>query len=80
MEVREAKPENPVYPSDEMINEAIFQGGQKAIRLDVKEDYPVTSLYIRFGFEYIETVEAFYPDIGCPLKFMMYEKAIDLNQ
>ena len=50
--------------------------GQKAIRLDVKEDYPVTGLYTRFGFEYVETVEAFYPDIGCVQRFMMFEKRI----
>lgn len=52
--------------------------GQKAIRLDVLEGYAVERLYYPFGFQYIDTVEIFYEDIGYPQRFRLFEKAIVL--
>ena len=52
--------------------------GQKAIRLDVLEGYAVERLYYPFGFQYIDTVEILYEDIGCPKRFRLFEKAIPL--
>lgn len=50
--------------------------GIKAIRLDILEDYPVQRLYYQFGFEYVETVELLYEDIGYPKRFKLLEKEI----
>ena len=50
--------------------------GRKAIRLDVLEGYPVEGLYLRFGFQHIDTVEILYEDIGSPKRFRMFEKEI----
>ena len=50
--------------------------GIKAIRLDILEDYSVQRLYYRFGFQYIETVDLLYEDIGYPKRFKLLEKEI----
>lgn len=49
---------------------------QKAIRLDVLEGYEVESLYHRLGFQYIDTIDIFYEDIGFPRRFRVLEKVI----
>lgn len=48
--------------------------GQKAIRLDciVGNDVPV-KVYTSFGFEYVDTVNITYADIGSPKQFKLYE-------
>ena len=48
--------------------------GQKAVRLDciVGNDIPV-KVYTSFGFEYVDTVEITYADIGVPMQFKLYE-------
>lgn len=48
--------------------------GQKAIRLDciVGNDIPV-KVYTSFGFEYVDTVNITYADIGRPMQFKLYE-------
>ena len=48
--------------------------GQKAIRLDciVGNDVPV-KVYKSFGFEYVDTVDITYADIGVPMQFKLYE-------
>ena len=50
--------------------------GIKAIRLDVLDGYAVERLYYPFGFEYIDTVEILYEDIGYPKMFRMFERKI----
>ncbi len=47
---------------------------QKAIRLDciVGNDVPV-KVYTSFGFEYVDTVDIIYADIGVPMQFKLYE-------
>lgn len=47
---------------------------QKTIRLDciVGNDIPV-KVYQSFGFEYIDTVNITYEDIGVPMQFRLYE-------
>ena len=47
---------------------------QKAIRLDciVGNDIPV-KVYQSFGFQYVDTVEITYADIGAPMQFRLYE-------
>lgn len=50
--------------------------GRKAIRLDVLEGYAVERLYYPFGFEYIDTVEILYDDIGYPKRFRLFEREI----
>ena len=50
--------------------------GIKSLRLDILVDYGVENLYRKFGFEYIDTVEIFYEDIGQPEKFKLLEKVI----
>lgn len=48
--------------------------GQKSIRLDciVGNEIPV-KVYQSFGFEYIDTVNITYADIGIPMQFRLYE-------
>lgn len=48
--------------------------GQKTIRLDciVGNDIPV-KVYQSFGFQYIDTVNITYADIGVPMRFRLYE-------
>lgn len=62
----------------------MIEGGRVVIACMVRNCFEeayskvhLTGLYTRFGFEYVETVEAFYPDIGCKQRFMMFEKTID---
>lgn len=44
------------------------ESGQKAIRLDVLEGYEgPLKMYTGFGFQYIDTMEIFYEDIGKPV-------------
>lgn len=50
--------------------------GKKAIRLDVLEGYWVERIYTPFGFQYVETIEMVYEDIGYPRRFRMFEKEI----
>lgn len=50
--------------------------GRKAIRLDVLEGYAVERLYYPFGFEYVDTVEILYDDIGYPKRFRLLERRI----
>lgn len=51
--------------------------GQKAIRLDVLEGYEGPfKMYSGFGFEYIDTMEIFYEDIGRPVRFKLLEKVL----
>lgn len=50
---------------------------QKAIRIDVLEGYSAEGFYLKFGFEYIDTVEIFYEDIGKNQRFRLLEKVID---
>lgn len=51
--------------------------GQKAIRLDVLEGYEGPfKMYSGFGFEYIDTMEIFYEDIGKPVRFRLLEKVL----
>lgn len=50
--------------------------GQKAIRLDVMEGYSVERLYQQLGFQYIDTVEILYEDIGFPKRFRLLERVI----
>lgn len=47
---------------------------QKTIRLDCIEgnDIPV-KVYKSFGFEYVDTVEINYADIGTPMRFKLFE-------
>lgn len=48
--------------------------GQKAIRLDcLKENEIADRLYRSFGFEYVDTVEIMYADIGVPRQCLLYE-------
>lgn len=49
---------------------------QKAIRLDCMEGYAVNSMYERMGFQYIDTIEILYEDIGYPERFRLLEKVI----
>ena len=48
--------------------------GEKAMRLDCLEgnDVPI-KMYQNYGFEYIDTVEITYVDIGEPRRFMLFE-------
>lgn len=50
--------------------------GQKAIRLDVLAGYSVEQMYNKMGFQYIDTVEIFYEDIGEPKRFKLLEKVL----
>ena len=50
--------------------------GIKSLRLDILVDYGVENLYRKFDFEYIDTVEIFYEDIGQPEKFKLLERVI----
>ena len=54
--------------------------GRRAIRLDVLEGYSVERLYYPFGFEYIDTVEILYEDIGYPKRFRLLEREIQPEQ
>ena len=48
--------------------------GQKAIRLDCIEGNEIPQkMYRSFGFQYRDTVEITYADIGVPRKFLVYE-------
>ena len=58
------------------IIERAKQRGIRALRLDILEDYAVQRLYYRFGFQYIETVDLLYEDIGYPKRFKLLEKEI----
>lgn len=63
--------------SKELVKHAIQTAksrGQKAIRLDciVGNDVPV-KVYTSFGFEYVDTVDITYADIGVPMRFKLYE-------
>ena len=49
---------------------------RKAIHLDVLEGYWVEHLYKLFGFEYVDTVDILYDDIGFVQRFKMFEKEI----
>ena len=47
---------------------------QKAIRLDVLEGNTIPEkMYASYGFQYIDTVEIFYEDIGEPMRFRLME-------
>lgn len=51
--------------------------GQKAIRLDCIEGNTIPhKIYRSHGFEYIDTVEICYEDIGVPRNFLLFEKVI----
>ena len=53
------------------------ESGQKAIRLDVLEGYEgPLKMYTGFGFQYIDTMEIFYEDIGKPVRFKLLEKLL----
>lgn len=45
----------------------------KALRLDVLEGYSVEKLYCSLGFQYVDTIEIFYEDIGRPQRFRLLE-------
>lgn len=53
--------------------------GQKAFRLDVLtgNEIPI-KMYLGYGFQYIDTVDITYPDIGIPKPFRLYE--LDLSK
>lgn len=54
------------------------ESGQKAIRLDVLEGYEgPLKMYTGLGFQYIDTMEIFYEDIGKPVRFKLLEKVIN---
>ena len=51
--------------------------GQKAIRLDCIEGNEIPQkMYRSFGFQYRDTVEITYADIGVPRKFLVYERVL----
>ena len=51
--------------------------GQKAIRLDTLDENTVAQkLYSKLGFQFIETVEIFYEDIGAPHTVFCYERVL----
>lgn len=45
----------------------------KALRLDVLEGYSVEKLYHVRGFQYVDTIEIYYEDIGRPQRFRLLE-------
>lgn len=45
----------------------------KALRLDVLEGYSVEKLYHARGFQYVDTIEIYYEDIGRPQRFRLLE-------
>lgn len=48
--------------------------GKKSIRLDCIEGNVIPQkMYMSFGFQYIDTVEITYADIGTPRRFLLYE-------
>ena len=50
---------------------------QKAIRLDcLDENIVPQNMYLALGFQYVETVEIFYEDIGEPRAFRLFELLI----
>lgn len=51
--------------------------GQRAIRLDCIEGNEIPQkMYRSFGFQYRDTVEITYADIGVPRKFLVYERVL----
>lgn len=48
----------------------------KSIRLDVLDGYEVEKLYLTVGFEYVDTTQILYEDIGHPMKFKLLERVI----
>ncbi|NBH15297.1 GNAT family N-acetyltransferase [Lachnospiraceae bacterium] len=51
--------------------------GQKVIRLDCIEGNSVPHrMYHNHGFQYIDTVEICYEDIGMPRKFLLFERVL----
>ena len=53
------------------------ENGQKSIRLDCIEGNSIPhQMYHSHGFQYIDTVEIFYVDIGEPRKFLLFEKIL----
>ncbi|WP_079912005.1 GNAT family N-acetyltransferase [Paenibacillus sp. 32352] len=47
---------------------------QKAIRLDCLKGNDIPAkMYMSYGFEYVDTVDITYIDIGIPRKFQLYE-------
>lgn len=53
------------------------QWHQRAVRLDVLDGNIVPEkIYLSFGFEYIDTVQITYQDIGEPMPFKLYEYEI----
>ena len=63
--------------SRKLVEHAISTAGkwrQKAIRLDCIEGNEIPQkMYRSFGFQYRDTVEITYADIGVPRKFLVYE-------
>lgn len=63
--------------SKELVEHAIQTArdmGQKALRLDVLEGNVVPErMYTSFGFQYIDTVDIRYEDIGEPMRFRLME-------
>ena len=50
------------------------QRGILSIRLDCIEGNDVPQkMYMSYGFQYIDTVDITYEDIGVPRKFLLYE-------
>lgn len=58
------------------LTEAAPQRGVKALRLDVLEGYSVENMYKKFGFQYVDTIEITYEDIGYPCRFRLLEKVM----
>ena len=60
----------------QMVEKAVStarETGMKAVRLDVlRENEPAKNLYIRYGFQYIDTRKLYYPNTGWA-DFEMYE-------
>lgn len=57
--------------------DAARRKGQKAVRLDCIEGNSIPhQMYRSHGFEYIDTVEICYADIGVPRKFLLFEKIL----
>lgn len=57
--------------------ETAKQKGQKAIRLDcIEGNFVSHKMYRNHGFQYIDTVEICYADIGVPRKFLLFERVL----
>lgn len=57
--------------------ETAIKKGQKAIRLDCIEGNSIPhKMYCSYGFEYIDTVEICYEDIGVPRNFLLFERVL----